>query len=1216
MGGALALLLSACGGGGGVGSVVCGDGEISGQEVCDGTRLAGESCSSLGYEGGTLACAADCGSYDTSACEGLNCGDGVAGGQEACDGEDLKGESCSSLGYEGGTLACAADCARFDTTGCTGDPCGNGAVDPAEACDGSNLAGESCASQGFGGGTLSCAPTCDAFVTDGCWRCGDDQIDGTEVCDGTALGGQDCVGLGYDGGTLQCNVTCDGYDEAGCYACGDGVVEGPEVCDGTELGGATCADFGFTGGTLACNATCDDFDRSACAGAGCGNGVREPGEVCDGDALGGLDCTDFGFTGGTLACAVTCDGFDTSGCGNPTCGNGVAEVGEQCDQTDLRGMDCAGLNLGYTGGTLGCASDCQYDVSGCTAAATAGDDCGSAGVIDPALLPLTLGGDTSQSADDYVGSDQCPGITQNEGNNSPDVAYSFTPTSDGVYTFEYEPTYDGAIYLVTDCGDVPGTCLGASECCGADDQERVRADLVTGQTYYVVLDGGYNGQGGAYLLHVSGPCTPSCAGQQCGPDGCGGFCGPCAGGEVCDALSYQCVDPSLADGDTCANALTIPSVPYTTTGFTTGTGNDYEATATGCAGIGNNPGVEGNTSPDVAYSFTPTVTGRYTIEYVPEFDGSVYVATDCGDIENTCLGGSEQGGAYFHETVEVELTAGTTYYIIVDGGLSGGISGNYTLMVHAPCVPDCTGRQCGTDGCGGSCGTCTGTDVCDDSTGTCRDPGQVVGESCQNPHVVDPAALPYVNVDDTTGSVDAYSHGQADCPGETMAHGVNSGDHAYEFTPTTTAYYDITLDAQGWDVMFYVVTDCADVPSTCVYSEDEAWAFESTSVLMESGTTYYLIVDGFSDGGGEEGLYQITVGQPGCQPSCGGKACGDDGCGGVCGTCAGGDVCDPVTFQCVDPANASGNTCANAINVPGAPWSTAGSTTGLTNDYGSVGGACPGIPGTEGEASPDVTYELTPATTGTYTITYTPEFDGALYVVTDCADVAGTCVAGSEGGNDPNFQEVLAVSLTAGTTYYLIVDGGLQGGASGNYTLDISGVCTPSCAGRQCGEDGCGGFCGACTAGDVCDPLSLQCAAPANADGMDCTSAVTLDPASLPVLSSGDTTGAPDDYSYGWNDCPGEQAGEGAGVSDNVFAFTPTATGDYTITLHTPGWDGLFFVVTDCTDVANTCVYAEQDAGPSGFEFATLTFTAGTTYYLIVDGDGAGSAGPYTLLVE
>jgi hypothetical protein len=50
---------------------------------------------------------------------GAQCGDGVIGGSEACDGGALNGETCESQGFsEEGTLACVADCTSFDTSGC------------------------------------------------------------------------------------------------------------------------------------------------------------------------------------------------------------------------------------------------------------------------------------------------------------------------------------------------------------------------------------------------------------------------------------------------------------------------------------------------------------------------------------------------------------------------------------------------------------------------------------------------------------------------------------------------------------------------------------------------------------------------------------------------------------------------------------------------------------------------------------------------------------------------------------------------------------------------------------------------------------------------------------------------------------------------------------------------------------------------------------------
>lgn len=48
---------------------------------------------------------------------------------EACDGADLGGETCVTLGFAGGQLACRADCLGFDTMGCSRDHGGGGGID-------------------------------------------------------------------------------------------------------------------------------------------------------------------------------------------------------------------------------------------------------------------------------------------------------------------------------------------------------------------------------------------------------------------------------------------------------------------------------------------------------------------------------------------------------------------------------------------------------------------------------------------------------------------------------------------------------------------------------------------------------------------------------------------------------------------------------------------------------------------------------------------------------------------------------------------------------------------------------------------------------------------------------------------------------------------------------------------------------------------------------
>jgi hypothetical protein len=108
---------------------LCGDGAISQGEDCDGTLLGGESCASLGFASGRLACR-QC-HFDTSRC--TFCGNNVINGREQCDGDDLKGRSCTSLGFTGGTLDCTAAC-RISTQNCDPTFFAPGGGPPAPEC--------------------------------------------------------------------------------------------------------------------------------------------------------------------------------------------------------------------------------------------------------------------------------------------------------------------------------------------------------------------------------------------------------------------------------------------------------------------------------------------------------------------------------------------------------------------------------------------------------------------------------------------------------------------------------------------------------------------------------------------------------------------------------------------------------------------------------------------------------------------------------------------------------------------------------------------------------------------------------------------------------------------------------------------------------------------------------------------------------------------------
>lgn len=102
----------------------CGNGKLDPDESCDGEELDGQTCVSLGYLGGSLACHENC-RFDESGCS--RCGDGVLQKGEDCDSAELGGATCVSLGFTGGTLACKQTC-EHDTTRCTSSAPGEATV--------------------------------------------------------------------------------------------------------------------------------------------------------------------------------------------------------------------------------------------------------------------------------------------------------------------------------------------------------------------------------------------------------------------------------------------------------------------------------------------------------------------------------------------------------------------------------------------------------------------------------------------------------------------------------------------------------------------------------------------------------------------------------------------------------------------------------------------------------------------------------------------------------------------------------------------------------------------------------------------------------------------------------------------------------------------------------------------------------------------------------
>jgi Beta-propeller repeat len=193
--------------------------------------------------------------------------------------------------------------------------------------------------------------------------CGDNVIDieTGEECDGATapptLAAINAI-CGEGVSMLSCSSNCTIV----CDSCGNGVIDatGNEQCDGSNLGTASCDNEGYYPGTLGCNDDCT-FNYDDCGGT-CGDSLIQngAGEDCDGNNLGVINCVDHttpqNYHGGTLSCATDCQ-YNTNNC--EYCGDGTINGTEVCD-----GSSASCIDLNYFTGTSTCSTSCT--ISGCT----------------------------------------------------------------------------------------------------------------------------------------------------------------------------------------------------------------------------------------------------------------------------------------------------------------------------------------------------------------------------------------------------------------------------------------------------------------------------------------------------------------------------------------------------------------------------------------------------------------------------------------------------------------------------------------------------------------------------------------------------------------------------------------------------------------------------------------------------------------------------------
>lgn len=694
-------------------------------------------------------------------------------------------------------------------------------------------------------------------------------------------------------------------------------------------------------------------------------------------------------------------------------------VSERCLFLECGERECGDWGCGSCGS---CGDGEVCSAQGACQPAPAGDTCADA--LPVGGLPFVANGSTaSMTADYHYDKGQCPGFNAKYGQGSADVAFAWTVPADGIWTVSLAADFDANLYVVSDCEDIAGSCLGAHR--SGSGNERLVLSLTAGQPVFVIVDGAGNSSNkrGRYSLKIDA-CAPACEGKGCGSDGCGGSCGECASGERCldapdcEPIPVICVPKgdcvAIPEGDTCEAPFVVGALPFKHTVDTTELFDDYAYASKACPGESKG---WGGKAPDAVYAFTAPADGIYKFKLSAGFDTNLYLAAACPDIEGSCVVADQDEKKKGAESLFRTMAEGELLYVVVDGAFSSAHKGDITLDVSG-CTPKCGEKVCGGDGCGGSCGSCAKTEAC--SSGAC---GPKDGDLCADSIKI--SKLPYESKPNTDGYT---NQGIGSCNGEPGT----GPDLVYRYK----AKKDINVSFQlksGFGAVLSVADSCESVADGCLASTDG----DVISLDLLDDQTIFLTVTA-PPGSDATGGVTLNVWET-CVPACKGKVCGGDGCGGLCGTCTlPADICT-ADGLCSDPATLEGNSCLLPFEVDTSdlPFAGVGSTEAAHPVFAVGDDQCEGWVG-KGGASADQVWKLTPDATGVWTIQITPvkAFDVAVYVVSSCEDPGSTCL----GARDGHGAEVLDVELVAGEPVFIVVDGASNAeNLQGVYSLKVWG---------------------------------------------------------------------------------------------------------------------------------------------------------------------------------
>ena len=858
---------------------------------------------------------------------------------------------------------------------------------------------------------------------------------------------------------------CDGVTFEGCC---DGQLL--KYCENGQLQQVNCGNqpsCGWDAGNKFYNCgTAGGEDPSGQNPKDCGGGPCEPdcaGKACGSDGCGGV-CGQCGNnetcqSGQCVPGGDTCGGVTFEGCCD-------GELLKYCENGQLQTLDCAG--------NASCGWNAQANYY----------DCGTNGAADPSgQNPKDCGGGpcVPACAGKECGADGCGGECGQCGNNETCQNGQCVPAGAGCDGLTYEGCCDGQVLQWCENGKVETINCAQNPSCGWDAQAN----------FYNCGTNGAGEPSGQFPLECGGGCEPQCANKECGTDGCGGSCGSCPGGWSCsngkcvnncvpNCTGKLCGDDGCggtcgqcAAGEACQAGKCVgqadPCMGISWEGCCEGTvlhycengqlisgdcgdsgcgwnGDQkyYDCQQAGadpsganpleCPGQGCIPNCGSKECGDDGCGGSCGVCGDGLYCY----QGLCQPENACGDVDykGECDGTKLtwcQNGKLMNFDCQ---NLGGTY---VCGWESDTVGNN--CIDQSGCQPVCEGKECGQDGCGGTCGKCQAGLSCqaglcvegpcesDCAGAECGDDGcgGLCG-TCPPGWFCEGGHCNTICQPNCAGK-ECGSDGCAGSCGQCPA-GMSCTAGLCQEGPCEP---DCTGKECGDDGCEGSCGSCGDAES-CVAGKCEG-VCQPDCAGKECGG------DGCGDSCGvcppgqscKNGLCE-----QGCQPDCAGKECGDDGCGGLCGACPAGQVCDAGQCELDCVANCTGKECG--------PDGCGGMCGTCPKDFSCDDGSC------------------VPDAAGCGNVTSAGECDG---------DLLKKCVS----------SQIVTIDCSE--------TGKLCSFVPANGVYDCVEQCVPNCAGKACGQDGCGGTCGGCQKGFDC--MTGQCIEKEPPCVADCTGLVCGD---------------------------------------------------------------------------------------------------------------------------